>query len=77
MTTRVLVCDDQALVRDGFRMILSAEENIDVVGEAGDGVDVLFGGEDHAEAVTHERLVVANKHPCRHCEESGSRAVTR
>ena len=41
MTTRVLVCDDQALVRDGFRMILSAEENIDVVGEAGDGVEAV------------------------------------
>ena len=41
MTTRVLVCDDQALVRDGFRMILSSEENIDVVGEAGDGVEAV------------------------------------
>ena len=41
MTTRVRVCDDQALVRDGFRMILSAEENIDVVGEAGDGVEAV------------------------------------
>jgi hypothetical protein len=26
MTIRVLLCDDQALVRDGFRMILNAEE---------------------------------------------------
>ena len=37
MTTRVVLCDDQALVRDGFRMILNAEEDIDVVGEAGEG----------------------------------------
>ena len=41
MTIRVLVCDDQALVRDGFRMILNAEEDIDVVGEAGDGGEAV------------------------------------
>jgi DNA-binding NarL/FixJ family response regulator len=37
MSIRVLICDDQALVRDGFRMILNAEEGIDVVGEAPEG----------------------------------------
>ena len=41
MTTRVLVCDDQSLVRDGFRLILSTQEDIDVVGEAGDGVEAV------------------------------------
>ena len=34
---RVLIADDQALVRAGFRMILDAEDDIDVVGEAADG----------------------------------------
>jgi DNA-binding NarL/FixJ family response regulator len=34
---RVLVVDDQALVRDGFTVILDAQPDIDVVGEAGDG----------------------------------------
>ncbi len=34
---RVLLVDDQALLRMGFRMILSTEDDIDVVGEAGDG----------------------------------------
>ncbi len=34
---RVLLVDDQALVRMGFRMILEAEADITVVGEAGDG----------------------------------------
>jgi DNA-binding NarL/FixJ family response regulator len=34
---RVLIADDQALVRAGFRMILEAQPDIAVVGEAGDG----------------------------------------
>jgi DNA-binding NarL/FixJ family response regulator len=37
MTLGVLIVDDQSLVRTGFRMILEAEEDIEVVGEAGDG----------------------------------------
>ena len=38
---RVLVVDDQALVRTGFSMILSTEPGIDVVGEAGDGREAV------------------------------------
>ena len=41
MTIRVLLCDDQALVRDGFRMILDAEDDIEVVAEAGDGAGAV------------------------------------
>lgn len=37
MTIRVVVVDDQTLVRSGFRSILSAEDDIEVVGEAADG----------------------------------------
>jgi DNA-binding NarL/FixJ family response regulator len=37
MTIRVLLADDQALVRGGFRMILDARADIEVVGEAADG----------------------------------------
>jgi DNA-binding NarL/FixJ family response regulator len=36
-TVRVLIADDQALVRAGFKMILDAEDDLDVVGEAADG----------------------------------------
>jgi DNA-binding NarL/FixJ family response regulator len=38
---RVLIADDQALVRGGFRMILEAKEDMEVVGEAGDGADAV------------------------------------
>ena len=38
---RVLLADDQRLVRSGFRLILKAEPEIDVVGEAGDGVEAV------------------------------------
>jgi DNA-binding NarL/FixJ family response regulator len=38
---RVLIVDDQALVRTGFRMILDAEEDMDVVGEAANGKEAL------------------------------------
>lgn len=41
MTIRVLLCDDQALVRDGFRMILNAQEEIDVLGEAANGAEAV------------------------------------
>jgi len=37
MAIKVLIVDDQALVRAGFRMILEAQPDLEVVGEAGDG----------------------------------------
>jgi DNA-binding NarL/FixJ family response regulator len=41
MTVRVLVADDQAMVRAGFRRLLEAESDIDVVGEAADGREAV------------------------------------
>ena len=41
MTVRVLVADDQELVRTGFRMILDAEPDIEVVGEATNGLEAV------------------------------------
>lgn len=41
MTISVLIADDQALVRRGFRMILEIEPDLDVVGEAVDGDDAV------------------------------------
>ena len=41
MTTRVLVADDERLIRAGYRMILDSEPDLEVVGEAVDGVDAV------------------------------------
>ncbi len=41
MSVRVLLVDDQALIRTGFRMILGAEEDIEVVGECADGTQAI------------------------------------
>jgi DNA-binding NarL/FixJ family response regulator len=38
---RVLIADDQALVRAGFRMILKSEPEIEIAGEAGDGGEAV------------------------------------
>lgn len=41
MTIRVLIADDQELVRAGFRLILERQDGIEVVGEACDGVEAV------------------------------------
>jgi DNA-binding NarL/FixJ family response regulator len=41
VTIRVLLADDQHLVRAGFRLILAAEQDITVVGEVADGVEAV------------------------------------
>ncbi|HWG65197.1 MAG TPA: response regulator transcription factor [Streptosporangiaceae bacterium] len=38
MTIQILLVDDQELVRTGFRMVLDAQEDMAVIGEAGDGL---------------------------------------
>ena len=45
MSIGVLIADDQALVRAGFRMVLEAEEDIVVVGEAANGEQAVHGAQ--------------------------------
>ena len=46
MTVRILIADDQALVRAGFKMILDAEDDLDVIGEASDGAQAVAMAND-------------------------------
>jgi len=48
MSITVVIADDQALVRGGFRMILDAKQDLDVVGEAADGREAVALVERHA-----------------------------
>lgn len=41
MTVTVLLADDQELVRSGFRVLVDAEADLEVVGEAGDGLEAV------------------------------------
>ena len=41
MTVRLIVADDQVLVRSGFTVLLASEPDIEVVGEAGNGAEAL------------------------------------
>ncbi|HEY7795728.1 MAG TPA: response regulator transcription factor [Gaiellaceae bacterium] len=48
LTTRILLADDHAVVRRGLRLVLDAEPDLNVVGEAGDGSEAVrigLGGE--------------------------------
>ena len=47
MTIRVLIADDQTLVRDGFRMILEAHDDLEIVGEAADGEQAVAAAAEH------------------------------
>jgi DNA-binding NarL/FixJ family response regulator len=44
---RVIVADDQPLVRNGFRMILDAEDDVEIVGEASDGLEAVELASEH------------------------------
>ncbi|MFJ3950794.1 response regulator [Streptomyces libani] len=47
MTIRVVVADDQELVRAGFAMILAAQPDIEVVAESGDGFEAVGAARAH------------------------------
>ena len=47
MSVKVVIADDQALVRGGFRMILDAKEDMEVAGEAADGAEAIALVEEH------------------------------
>jgi DNA-binding NarL/FixJ family response regulator len=44
LTTRILIADDHAIVRRGLRLVLDAEPDLEVVGEAADGAEAVEAG---------------------------------
>ena len=44
MTIRVLLADDQALLRSAFRVLVDSEPDMEVVGEASDGAEAVRAG---------------------------------
>jgi DNA-binding NarL/FixJ family response regulator len=46
-TTRILLVDDQALVRAGFRLVLESQADFEVVGESADGEDAVAAAKRH------------------------------
>lgn len=76
MTVRVLIADDQALVRGGFRLIIESREDLDVVGEAADGQQAVELAAQHRpdvvlmdvrmprmDGIEATRRLVASGHP--------------
>ncbi|MGY0488588.1 response regulator [Streptomyces sp. WG-D5] len=79
MSIRVVVADDQELVRSGFTMILDAQPDIEVVAEAADGNEAVTAVRRHAPDVLlldirmpHMDGIEAARHVC---EQSGCRVV--
>jgi DNA-binding NarL/FixJ family response regulator len=77
MTLRVVVADDQALVRTGFRMIIDARDDLEVVGEASDGQEAVRLTRERAPDVVLMDVrmpVVDGIEATRQIAECGSRA---
>lgn len=47
MSVRVMLVDDEALVRSGLRMMLEPEQDLEVVAEAGDGAEAITAADRH------------------------------
>ena len=72
MSARIFLVDDQALVRAGFRMLIEAQADMEVVGEAEDGRAAL-----EALAVTRADVVLMDVRMPEPRRRAGDRAAAR
>lgn len=82
MSIRILLADDQAMVRAGFRMILEAEPDLEVVGEAEDGLAAIAAARQFRPDVTMMDIQMPNldgleatRRIVRHDGDPGTRVV--
>jgi CheY-like chemotaxis protein len=72
---RVLLADDQALIRSGIRSLLEAEDDIEVVGEAADGQQAIALAAEHTRtsrwSTSRCRYSTASRRPGRSSRTSG------
>jgi two-component system, NarL family, response regulator NreC len=61
VTIRVVIADDHAVVRSGLRMLLEAQEDIDVVGEAANGQQAIFAAIEQKPDVVLMDVVMPEK----------------
>ncbi len=77
MVTRILIADDHSVVRQGLRMFLALDPDLEVVGEAADGAEALrLAHELHPDVILMDILMPKVDGPARSATSSRTRRLT-
>ena len=75
MKSKIVIAEDQTIVRKGLRSLLESEENIEVVAEAGDGIETIKCVEQHSP--DGSRAQTRNNKPTNICPGAIQPAITK